>query len=52
MEGEGVVEVAAWPAKFSIVFGAGLAAVHYVLRIVDTISRRSLSQGAPETAMR
>jgi TRAP-type C4-dicarboxylate transport system permease small subunit len=52
VEGEGVVEVAAWPAKFSIVFGAGLAAVHYALRIFDTISGRSKAQGAPETVMR
>lgn len=34
-EGEGVVRVAAWPARFSIVYGCGLAAIFYVIRIID-----------------
>ncbi len=37
VEGEGVVEVAAWPAKFAIVYGCGLAALLYLLRIVDVV---------------
>jgi TRAP-type C4-dicarboxylate transport system permease small subunit len=37
VEGEGVVEVAAWPAKFAIVYGCGLAALLYALRIHDTL---------------
>jgi TRAP-type C4-dicarboxylate transport system permease small subunit len=36
-EGEGVVDVAAWPAKFSIVVGCGLAAFYYLVRIVETL---------------
>ena len=38
-EGEGVVDVAAWPAKFSIVIGCGLAAFYYFVRIVETFKR-------------
>lgn len=34
-EGEGVVDVPAWPAKFSIVLGCGLAAFFYLARIVE-----------------
>jgi TRAP-type C4-dicarboxylate transport system permease small subunit len=34
-EGEGVVDVPAWPAKFSIVVGCGLAAFYYCVRIVE-----------------
>lgn len=36
-EGEGVVDVPAWPAKFSIVIGCGLAAFYYLVRIVGTL---------------
>jgi TRAP-type C4-dicarboxylate transport system permease small subunit len=36
-EGEGVVDVPAWPAKFSIVIGCGIAAFYYFLRIVETL---------------
>jgi TRAP-type C4-dicarboxylate transport system permease small subunit len=36
-EGEGVVDVPAWPAKFSIVIGCGIAAFYYLLRIVETL---------------
>ena len=34
-EGEGVVDVPAWPAKFSILIGCGLASFYYVVRIVE-----------------
>lgn len=36
-EGEGVVDVPAWPAKFSIVIGCALAAFYYLVRIVETV---------------
>ena len=39
-EGEGVVRVAAWPARFSIVYGCGLAALFYLFRIIDTVRGR------------
>lgn len=42
-EGEGVVDVPAWPAKFSIVIGCGLAAFYYLFRIVDTMKSGRLS---------
>ena len=38
-EGEGVVDVPAWPAKFSVVIGCGLAAFYYFVRIVETFKR-------------
>ena len=34
-EGEGVVDVAAWPARFTIVYGCTLAAFYYLVRIYD-----------------
>jgi TRAP-type C4-dicarboxylate transport system permease small subunit len=37
VEGEGVVEVAAWPAKFAIVYGCALATVLYALRIYEAL---------------
>ena len=36
-EGEGVVEVAAWPARFAILYGCGLAAFFYAVRIVEVL---------------
>jgi TRAP-type C4-dicarboxylate transport system permease small subunit len=36
-EGEGVVDVPAWPAKFSIVIGCGIAAFYYLVRIVEAL---------------
>ena len=44
-EGEGVVRVAAWPARFSIVYGCGLAALFYVFRIVDAVRGREGPKG-------
>jgi TRAP-type C4-dicarboxylate transport system permease small subunit len=46
-EGEGVVRVAAWPARFSIVYGCGLAALFYLFRIIDAARGREGPQ-APE----
>lgn len=40
VEGEGVVDVAAWPARFAVVYGCSFAALLYVLRIVDTLLGR------------
>jgi len=37
VEGEGVVEVAAWPAKWAVVYGCALAAMLYAIRIYETI---------------
>ena len=34
-EGQGVVEVAAWPARFAVVFGCGVAAFYYLVRIYE-----------------
>lgn len=34
-EGEGVVRVAAWPARFAIVYGCSLAALFYLVRIIE-----------------
>lgn len=34
-EGEGVVEVAAWPARFAVVYGCGVSAFYYLVRIYD-----------------
>ncbi len=39
-EGEGVVRVAAWPARFSIVYGCGLATLFYLFRIIDSVRGR------------
>lgn len=46
-EGEGVVRVAAWPARFSIVYGCGLAALFYLFRIIDAARGRE-DPKAPE----
>jgi TRAP-type C4-dicarboxylate transport system permease small subunit len=35
--GQDVVFVAAWPARFSIVFGCSLAAFYYLVRIYDAL---------------
>jgi TRAP-type C4-dicarboxylate transport system permease small subunit len=48
VEGEGVVEVAAWPAKFSICFGCALAAALYAVRIYDVVRTRSIVPGTSE----
>jgi TRAP-type C4-dicarboxylate transport system permease small subunit len=48
VEGEGVVEVAAWPAKFSIFFGCALAAALYAVRIYDVVRTRSVLPGTSE----
>ncbi len=34
-EGEGVVRVAAWPARFAIVYGCSLSALFYLVRIIE-----------------
>jgi len=44
-EGEGVVRVAAWPARFSIVYGCGLAALFYLFRIIDAVRGREAPNG-------
>ncbi len=36
-EGEGIVDVAAWPAKFSIVIGGALATFYYLVRMGEII---------------
>ena len=36
-EGEGIVDVAAWPAKFSIVIGCGLSVFYYFVRLIEII---------------
>lgn len=45
-EGEGVVEVAAWPARLTIVYGCGLAAFYYLVRIYDIWKGRVSSPSA------
>jgi TRAP-type C4-dicarboxylate transport system permease small subunit len=40
-EGEGVVEVAAWPARFTIVYGCTLAAFYYLVRIYEVWKGRT-----------
>jgi len=37
VEGEGVVDVAAWPARFAVVYGCGFTALLYFIRIVNTL---------------
>ena len=49
-EGEGVVDVPAWPAKFSIVIGCGLAAFYYLVRIVETWRSGQAVVGASEAS--
>lgn len=44
-EGEGVVEVAAWPARFAVVYGCGVSAIYYLLRLWEI--RRGLDQSPP-----
>jgi TRAP-type C4-dicarboxylate transport system permease small subunit len=51
VEGEGVVEVAAWPAKASIFYGCALAAVLYAVRIYDVARTRSIVPGTSEIPM-
>jgi len=36
-EGEGIVDVAAWPAKFSIVIGSLLTTFYYLVRMVEIV---------------
>ena len=49
-EGEGVVDVPAWPAKFSIVIGCGFAAFYYLVRMIETVrSGRVVSTPAEES---
>lgn len=45
-EGEGVVEVAAWPARFTIVGGCALAAFYYLVRIYDAVLGREQGSAA------
>lgn len=40
-EGEGVVEVAAWPARFAIVYGCTMAAFYYLVRIYEVWKGRT-----------
>lgn len=47
-EGEGVVDVPAWPAKFSILIGCGLAAFFYLVRIVETFRSGRAAIGLSE----
>jgi len=49
-EGEGVVDVPAWPAKFSIVIGCGLAAFFYLVRIVETCRTGRAVTGVSEAS--
>jgi TRAP-type C4-dicarboxylate transport system permease small subunit len=48
VEGEGVVEVAAWPAKWSIVYGCALAALLYAIRIYETVRSGTVMSAASE----
>lgn len=48
VEGEGVVDVAAWPAKFSIFYGSALAAVLYAARIYDVFRTGKVLPGTSE----
>ena len=45
-EGEGVVDVPAWPAKFSVVIGCGLAAFYYLVCIIETLARGEVLQSS------
>jgi TRAP-type C4-dicarboxylate transport system permease small subunit len=51
VEGEGVVEVAAWPAKFAIVYGSAFAALLYALRIAETLREGTVAPSASEIPM-
>jgi TRAP-type C4-dicarboxylate transport system permease small subunit len=35
MEGESVVDVPAWPGRFSVVIGCWMASLYYVLRVIE-----------------
>jgi len=49
-EGEGVVDVPAWPAKFSIVIGCAMAAFYYLVRIVETMHTGRLVNPSSDTS--
>ena len=48
VEGEGVVDVAAWPARFAIFFGGALAAVLYAVRVYDVLRTGTVLPHASE----
>lgn len=48
-EGEGVVDVPAWPGRFSIVLGCGLAAFYYLVCIWEAVMRRGPQPDQPTT---
>ncbi len=51
VEGEGVVDVAAWPARFAVVYGCSFTALLYFLRIVNTLLGREADkppEGIPQ----
>ena len=50
-EGEGIVDVAAWPAKFSIVIGCGFSVFYYFVRLFDIIFNDVADVSAGETAL-
>lgn len=50
-EGEGVVDVAAWPAKFSIVIGCGFSVFYYLVRLYDIIRHGVAEVSSGETAL-
>ena len=50
-EGEGIVDVAAWPAKFSIVIGCGLSVFYYFVRLFDIVSNDLAEVSSGETAL-
>jgi TRAP-type C4-dicarboxylate transport system permease small subunit len=50
-EGEGIVDVAAWPAKFSIVIGCGLSVFYYFVRLFDIIFNDLAEVSSGETAL-
>ena len=49
-EGEGVVDVPAWPAKFSIVVGCGFAAFYYFVRIVEIFKWGAPAAHSPDAS--
>jgi TRAP-type C4-dicarboxylate transport system permease small subunit len=46
-EGEGVVDVPAWPAKASIVVGCGMAAFYYLVCALETLGRGEDTGNSP-----
>jgi TRAP-type C4-dicarboxylate transport system permease small subunit len=50
-EGEGIVDVAAWPAKFSIVIGCGFSVFYYFVRLFDIIFNDLAEVSSGETAL-